>query len=82
MDDCQTQDGAGGERLYLHNLTDLGSSYRLPPLAAAYLPCGEEVAGHLQHLFDRFDPPLFCKTHHDGQSLVGRNPNSKTPVQS
>jgi transposase-like protein len=66
MDDCQTRDGAGGERLYLHNLTDLGSRYRLPPLAADRLPCGEEVAGHLQQLFDRFDPPLFCKRDNCG----------------
>ena len=66
MDDCQSRDGAGAEKLYLHNLTDLGSRYRLPPLAAAYLPCGEEVAGHLQQLFDRFDPPLFCKRDNGG----------------
>jgi hypothetical protein len=66
MDDCQTRDGVGAEKLYLHNLTDLGSRYRLPPLAAAYLPCGEEVAGHLQQLFDRFDPPLFCKRDNGG----------------
>jgi hypothetical protein len=66
MDDCQTRDGAGGERLYLHNLTDLGSRYRLPPLASHYLPCGEEVAGHLQRLFDRFNPPLFCKRDNGG----------------
>jgi transposase-like protein len=66
MDDCQTPDGVGAEKLYLHNLTDLGSRYRLPPLAAAYLPCGEEVAGHLQQLFDRFEPPLFCKRDNGG----------------
>jgi len=65
MDDCQTRDG-GAEKLYLHNLTDLGSRYRLPPLASQYLPCGEEVAGHLQHLFARFDPPLFCKRDNGG----------------
>jgi transposase-like protein len=66
MDDCQTRDGVGAEKLYLHNLTDLGSRYRLPPLAADCLPCGEEVAGHLQQLFDRFDPPLFCKRDNGG----------------
>ena len=66
MDDCQTRDGVGAEKLYLHNLTDLGSRYRLPPLAADCLPCGEEVAGHLQQLFDRVDPPLFCKRDNGG----------------
>jgi hypothetical protein len=30
------------------------------------LPCGEEVAGHLQYLFDRFDPPLCCKRDNGG----------------
>jgi hypothetical protein len=53
-------------KLHLHNLTDLGSRYRLPPLASHCLPCGEEVAGHLHYLFDRFDPPLFCKRDNGG----------------
>ena len=52
--------------LHLHNLTDLHSRYRLPPLASHGLPCGEEVSGHLQYLFDRFDPPLFCKRDNGG----------------
>jgi hypothetical protein len=66
MDDCEkTEHGAEGT-LHLHNLTDLHSRYRLPPLAAERLPCGEEVAGHLQYLFERFDPPLFCKRDNGG----------------
>ena len=40
--------------------------YRLPPLASHWLPCGEEVAGHLQYLFDRFESPLFCKRDNAG----------------
>jgi len=66
MDDCQKSEGVRAGTLHLHNLTDLGSRYRLPPLASHCLPCGEEVAGHLQHLFDRFDPPLFCKRDNGG----------------
>jgi hypothetical protein len=66
MDDCQRTERATGDTLHLHNLTDLHSRYRLPPLASHCLPCGEEVAGHLQHLFDRFDPPLFCKRDNGG----------------
>jgi hypothetical protein len=66
MDDCERSKGAGDGELHLHNLTDLCSRYRLPPLASHCLPCGEEVAGHLQHLFDRFDPPLFCKRDNHG----------------
>jgi len=66
MDDCEkTEHGAGGT-LHLHNLTDLHSRYRLPPLASRCLPCGEEVAGHLQYLFERFEPPLFCKRDNGG----------------
>ena len=30
------------------------------------MPCGEEVAGHLQYLFERFDSPLFCKRDNGG----------------
>jgi transposase len=66
MDACQKSEGVMDGKLHLHNLTDLGSRYRLPPLASHCLPCGEEVAGHLQHLFDRFDPPLFCKRDNGG----------------
>jgi hypothetical protein len=48
-------------KLHLHNLTELHSRYRLPPLSLCCLPCGEEASEHLQHLFDRFDPPLSLK---------------------
>jgi hypothetical protein len=66
MDDCQKTKQAADGSLHLHNLTDLHSRYRLPPLASNSLPCGEEVAGHLQYLFDRFEPPLFCKRDNGG----------------
>ncbi len=62
VDDCQKSDTVVSETLHLHNLTDLCSRYKLPPIASRSLPCGEEVAGHLAAcLFDRFGPPLFCK---------------------
>jgi hypothetical protein len=66
MDDCQKSNGVRLGKLHLHNLSDLSSRYRLPPLASDCLPCGEEVAGHLQHLFDRFEPPLFIKRDNGG----------------
>jgi len=66
MDDCEKNERAVDGTLHLHNLTDLHSRYRLPPLASPCLPCGEEVAGHLQYLFDRFEPPLFCKRDNGG----------------
>ena len=46
MDDCQKTEEAAECKLHPHNLTDLGSRYRLPPLASHCLPCGEEVVGH------------------------------------
>jgi hypothetical protein len=66
MDDCRKSDAVADGTLHLHNLTDLCSRYRLPPLASGSMVCGEEVAGHLQHLFERFAPPLFCKRDNGG----------------
>jgi len=66
IDDCRKSDTAVSGTLHLHNLTDLCSRYKLPPIASGHLPCGEEVAGHLAHLFDRFGPPLFCKRDNGG----------------
>jgi hypothetical protein len=66
VDDCRKSKTVGEDTLHLHNLTDLCSRYKLPPLTSGQLPCGEEVAGHLSHLFDRFGPPLFCKRDNGG----------------
>jgi hypothetical protein len=66
MDDCQCTGTADRGRLYLHNLSDLCSRYKFRPLASTELACGEEVAGHLDHLFTRFGPPLFCKRDNGG----------------
>ena len=66
MDDCQKPDVVAEGKLYLHNLSDLCSRYKFHPLASAALPCGEEVAGHLSHLFSTFGAPLFCKRDNGG----------------
>jgi len=66
MDDCRKTDVCEGDKLHLHNLSDLCSRYRFHPLTSASLPCGEEVAGHLEHLFSRFGAPLFCKRDNGG----------------
>jgi hypothetical protein len=65
MDDC-TKTVINGKKLHLHNLSDLCSRYKLPPMASDHLPCGEEVAGHLDRLFNRFGAPLFCKRDNGG----------------
>ncbi len=64
MDDCQCPGIARG--MYLRNLSDLCSRYKFRPLASGQLACGEEVAGHLAHLFSCFGPPLFCKRDNGG----------------
>jgi hypothetical protein len=66
MDDCQRSKVVGKETLHLHNLSDLCSRYKFDPLASREIPCGEEVAGHLTHLFSRFGAPLFCKRDNGG----------------
>ena len=66
MDDCRKSKVVGSDTLHLHNLSDLCSRYKFSPLASAETPCGEEVAGHLGHLFSRFGPPLFCKRDNGG----------------
>lgn len=66
MDDCRCSGTGDGGRLYLHNLSDLCSRYKFRPLASVEIACGEEVAGHLDNLFSRFGPPLFCKRDNGG----------------
>ena len=66
FDDCRKSRIVGQQALHMHNLTDLCSRYRLPPIASGQPSCGEEVAGHLAHLFERFGTPLFCKRDNAG----------------
>lgn len=66
MDDCQRLANVSSGRLHLHNLSDLCSRYKFHPLASSSEACGEEVAGHLDYLFSRFDAPLFCKRDNGG----------------
>ena len=66
MDDCRKTTVTAGGDLHLHNLSDLCSRYKFHPLASSSLPCGEEVAGHLSHLFSRYGAPLFCKRDNGG----------------
>ena len=65
LDDLKPDVIAEG-KLYLHNLSDLCSRYKFHPLASAALPGGEEVTGHLSHLFSKFGAPLFCKRDNGG----------------
>ena len=54
------------EKLHIQNLQDLCSVYKFTPLTTGYMPCGEEVAGHLDCQFTRYGPPLFIKRDNGG----------------
>jgi hypothetical protein len=49
-----------GKRVFIHQVQDLASRYKLPPIGGVY-PCGEEIAAHLQALFNEHGVPLFIK---------------------
>jgi len=55
-----------GDKLHVQNLQDLCSVYKFKPLTTEYMPCGEEIAGHLDHLFGRHGAPLFIKRDNGG----------------
>jgi hypothetical protein len=52
--------------MHVQNLQDLCSQYKFSPLATGSVPCGEEVAGHLDRQFGRYGPPLFIKRDNGG----------------
>ena len=54
------------EKLHVQNLQDLCSIYKFTPLATGHMPCGEEIAGHLDYQFSHYDPPLFKKRNNGG----------------
>jgi hypothetical protein len=59
-------DGAQYTPCHIHNLQDLSSRYKFAPMTTEYMPCGEEVAGHLDRQLTRFGPPLFIKRDNGG----------------
>jgi len=59
------QRSADGLKIYLHNMQDLASRYKFPPMAGGY-PVGEEIAGYLSDKFSRFGPPLLLKRDNGG----------------
>jgi len=58
--------GFSDRKMHVQNLQDLCSRYKFSPMATNYMPCGEEVAGHLDRHFTRYGPPLFCKRDNGG----------------
>jgi hypothetical protein len=64
MDVTEYDLGVAG-KIHLHNMQDLGSRYKFPPLAGG-CPVGEEIAGYLSEKFFRFGSPLFLKPDNGG----------------
>ena len=61
MDDSQYNSYLCPERLHLHNVQDLGSTYKFTPLVDRHLADGDKVAKNLERLFDAHGAPLFLK---------------------
>jgi len=66
FDGTEYKPGYRDGKMHVQNLQDLCSRYKFSPMTTDYTPCGEEVAGHLDHLFTRYGPPLFCKRDNAG----------------
>ena len=61
MDATERRQRCGqGLRVLVHQVQELCSRYKLPPIAGSGF-CDEEIAGHLHSLFSRYEPPLFLK---------------------
>ena len=59
-------DGLQYTTYHVNNLQDLCSRYKFAPMTCEHMPCGEEVAGHLDRHIARFGPPLFLKRDNGG----------------
>lgn len=66
IDGTEHKAGFVDEKLHVQNLQDLCSVYKFKPLTTAYMPCGEEIAGHLDYLFTSHGAPLFIKRDNGG----------------
>lgn len=51
---------------HVQNLQDLCSRYKFAPMTTEHIPCGEQIAEHLDRHLSRFGPPLFLKRDNGG----------------
>jgi hypothetical protein len=61
VDDLHVGQTAAGDLLWNTTIADLASSYRLPEPLLGTPVGGEELAGHLDHLFAKYGAPLLVK---------------------
>jgi len=66
MDDTEYHPDPAYPKAYLNNVQDLGSRYKFEPLVGLALAHGDEVAAHLNDLFEAHGPPLFLKRDNGG----------------
>jgi hypothetical protein len=59
-------DGMQYNGCHVQNLQDLCSHYKFTPMTTDHMPCGEQIAGHLDRHLSRFGPPLFLKRDNGG----------------
>jgi transposase InsO family protein len=55
-----------GRKVFLHTVQDLGSRYKFLPVTGETLMSGEDVAAHLECLFELFGAPLVLKRDNHG----------------
>jgi transposase InsO family protein len=55
-----------GQKYYIHQVQDMASKYKFPPMTSSRLADGKTVAANLENLFKRFGAPLFIKRDNGG----------------
>jgi len=73
MDDTHIFTNEQGQKMWVHNIKDLGSQYILPPVTGK-LMTGKQVADNLRSLFDVFGAPLLLKRD-NGSNLCATEVN-------
>ena len=73
IDDTHAFTNKQGQKMWIHNIKDLGSQYILPPVTGRLLT-GKQVADNLRSLFDMFGAPLILKRD-NGSNLCASEVN-------
>ena len=66
MDDTRLGRDAEGRKSWLHQVQDLASQHKFREAIVGDQAHGEEIAGNLAALFDRYGPPLILKRDNGG----------------
>jgi transposase InsO family protein len=65
MDMFEFERDTRGRRIFIHQVQDLASRYKLSPIGGS-CPCGEEIAAHLDAMICENGAPLFIKRDNGG----------------